>query len=267
MNLENAAAIASERDFAAALLDPTHAGPAGLRTWNGSDPARRVDVYRNNVISSLIDALADTYPMVQQLVGEEFFRAMASVFIRQHPPRTRILAHYGDEFAAFVGGFEPARAVPYLSDMARLEFARLQASHAADAPPIADAALAGALLDPERLAGLRLIWQPSMRRIESIYAVASLWAAHQTEGTVIPVSVDDAERALVLRDGLDVLVLPVDPGTTHFVALTSAGHAFGAAAAAACERQSGFDLGAALSLLLRHGALVALHDPISNESI
>ena len=136
-----------------------------------------------------------------------------------------------------------------------------------DAPPIADTTLADALLDPERLAGLRLSWQPSLQLIESTHAVASLWAAHQTEEAVSPVSVDDAEQALVLRDGLDVLVLPVNPGTTHFVALTSAGHAFGVAAADACERQFGFDLGAALSLLLRHGALVALLDPMTNESI
>ena len=76
------AAVGSQAAFAAALLYPARPCPPGLHAWNGSDPAARLAVYRNNVVSSLIDALADTFPVVQQLVGEEFFRAMAGVFAR-----------------------------------------------------------------------------------------------------------------------------------------------------------------------------------------
>lgn len=69
-------------DFAAALLDPARPAPAGLTSWNGSDPAQRFAVYRNNVTVSLIDALADTFPVVQALVGVDFFRTMAREFVR-----------------------------------------------------------------------------------------------------------------------------------------------------------------------------------------
>ena len=68
-------------DWAAALLDPERPAPPGLRAWNGSDPARRFAVHRNNVVASLVSALADGFPVVQALVGEEFFRAMAAVFV------------------------------------------------------------------------------------------------------------------------------------------------------------------------------------------
>ncbi len=245
-------------EFAAALLDPTRPGPAGLRAWNRSDPLRRLAVYRNNVVSSLVDALADTFPVVQQLVGTEFFRAMAAVFVRRSPPRSRILALYGDGFGDFIAGFEPAAALPYLADVARLEFARMQACHAGDAEPIAEAALTQVLAHADALAGMRLEWHPSLQAVESPFAVVSLWAAHQTDGEVESVEIDCAEQALVLRAGLDVLVLPAGLGTTRFVALTLAGAAFGAAAAHACAVDPGFDLGAALARLLRHGALVAL---------
>ncbi|MEO8121927.1 MAG: DNA-binding domain-containing protein, partial [Rhodoferax sp.] len=70
----------SQTAFANALLNAELPCPSGLKTWNGSDPGTRFAVYRNNVMVSLIDALADTYPVVQELVGEEFFRAMARVF-------------------------------------------------------------------------------------------------------------------------------------------------------------------------------------------
>lgn len=247
--------------FAAALLDPALACPQGLRTRNGSDAVRRLSVYRNNVVSSLIDALADSFPVVQQLVSAEFFRAMASVFVRRHPPCTRILAHYGDDFAAFVADFGPASALPYLADMARLEFARLKALHAADARLIAESALTCALGDPLRLASLRFEWHPSLTLIESPHAVVSLWAAHQNDGEVPVVFIDSPEQAVVLRDRLEVLVLPVDLGTARFVARTMAGDTFEVAAAAAGSRHASFDLGSALSLLLHHGALVALREP------
>lgn len=247
--------------FAAALLDPSLPLPAGLRTWNGSDPARRLAVYRNNVVGSLVDALADTFAVTQQLVGETFFRAMAGVFVRRSPPRSPVLAYFGGGFPDFIAGFAPAATLPYLPDLARLEFARLQACHAAEAAPIAGPALSQALQDPHRLGAWRLHWHPSMRLVESPYAVVSLWVAHQTEGEVAPLAVDHAEAALVLRDGLDVLVLPADAGTACFLRRTLAGATFGAAAAEALAADPAFDLGAALALLVRQGALVALAAP------
>jgi hypothetical protein len=72
-----------------------------LIAWNGSDPARRFAVYRNNVVVSLIDALADTFPVTQELVGEDFFRAMAGVFVRHAPPTSALLAEYGEGFSGF----------------------------------------------------------------------------------------------------------------------------------------------------------------------
>jgi hypothetical protein len=86
--------------------------PPGLRTWNGSDPAQRFAVYRNNVVVSLIDALADTFPVVQQLVGPDFFRAMAGVFVRRPPAALAGAGHYGQAFPAFIARFPPAQACP-----------------------------------------------------------------------------------------------------------------------------------------------------------
>lgn len=244
--------------FTAALLDPDLPCPPGLRAWNGSDPARRFAVYRNNVVSGLVDALADGFPVVAALVGEEFFRAMAAVHVRAAPPRSPVLARWGEDFAAFIAGFPPAAGLPYLADVARLEQARTRACHAADAEPIAPDRLARALADPEALATATIDWHPSLQVVASPYAVVSLWSAHQGAGEVPPVVVDEAEQALVLRDGLEVLVLPVDAATAAFVGAVRDGATFGAAVDAAVARHGGFDLAGVLSRLLAHGALVAL---------
>lgn len=256
-----ATAQRNEARFAAALLDSRQGCPAGLRTWNGSDPAARLAVYRNNVVSSLIDALADTFPVVVQLVGEAFFRAMAAPFVRETPPRSRILAHYGEAFPAFIERFEPARSVPYLADVARLEHACVRAFHAADAEPLTAAAVQLALASAERIGELRLRCHPSLAVLRSPFAVVSLWAAHQGGGDPSGVDPDQAEAALVLRQGLDVVVLRLPPGGYEFVAAIGQGEGLGAAAAGASAAAAGFDLQGCLGLLLGHAALTSMQFP------
>jgi len=177
--------VLNQAGFAAALLAPDLPCPAGLRAWNGSDPSARLAVCRNNVISSLIDAVADTLPVTQELVGDEFFRAMASVFMRRHPPRSRVLTHYGAEFADFVEGFEPARAVPYLADFARLERSGVLAYHAADADPLTAERLGVTISSGEDLGALQLVCHPSTSVLVSQHAIVSLWAAHQGDADTI----------------------------------------------------------------------------------
>ncbi|MGE4243645.1 putative DNA-binding domain-containing protein [Ramlibacter sp.] len=245
----------SQRVFADALLDPHAPCPDGLRVWNGSDPARRFAVYRNNVVASLIDGLAQTFPVVQELVGTEFFRAMAGLFVRAHPPRTRVLAHYGAAFPAFVDGFEPARSAPYLGGVARLEFARTESFHAQDAPPFDAAAARLALSSGERVADLRLVPRPSLRLVESAHAIVSIWAAHQGHGELADVDTSAAENALVTRPDLEVLVVPCDAATSAFVRAAQRGAVLAVCAADAARASADFDLTSTLGLLVAQGAL------------
>ncbi len=261
-----AAGARGQAAFAAALLDPGRACPPGVRAWNGSDPTKRLAVYRNNVVSSLIDALASTFPVVQELVGEAFFRAMAGVFVRQAPPRQCILARYGRALPEFIDRFEPARTLPYLADMARLEWARVSAYHAAEAEPVAQETVGRALASGERIHELRLACHPSLATISSRFAVVSLWAAHQGSAPIETVNIDGAEAAIVLREGLDVLVLPAPAGAVEFVLAIQQNAGLGEAAAIAASVAPGFDLTATLSLLLAHGALSSIHLPRRPDS-
>lgn len=250
-----------QADFTAALLDPALPCPQGLRAWNGSDPAARLAVHRNNVVSSLQGALAETFPVVQELVGIEFFRAMASVFVRQSPPRSRILAHYGEEFPDFVERFEPAASVPYLADMARLEMARVRAYHSADAAALAPEAVSLALASGDRIGELRLVCHPSVSVVSSRHAVVSLWAAHQDGSDLGSIDPDVPQDAIVLRAGLDVLVLRLPPGGAEFVEALLLGRSLADAGAAAGAATSAFDISKILVLLMSRGALSSIHLP------
>lgn len=259
-------AAPSQTDFAAALFDAARAVPGELRAWNGSDPSARFAVYRNNVVVSLVQTLADGFPVVQRLVGDEFFAAMAGVYVRAHPPRSPVLAEYGDGFADWLAAFEPAAGLPYLPDTARLERARVRAYHAADTAALDAQALADCLRACDGLDRACLDIHPAATAIVSDWAVASLWAAHQHHGddAIAEVALDQAESVLVLRVGDDVLVLPVGRADAVFVrSLQSAQPLAGAVEAATLAAAAGqpFNLAAALSLLIRHGCITAWHHP------
>lgn len=244
--------MSHQTTFAAALLDPALPVPPGLQVWNGSDPAVRFAIHRNNVVASLIDALAATYPVVQALVGVDFFRAMARLYVQAHPPRSRVMAVFGAGLPAFIAAFLPASSVPYLADVARLEFCQVQAYHAADTPAVAPEALQAALADPQQLSTLRLGLHPSLHVVDSPFAVVSLWGAHQGGAPVA--DVDQPQTALVLRHGLEVEILSIPAVAGRFIAALQQGDTLLAAASA----DTALDLPTVLALLIRRQLLTHL---------
>ncbi len=243
--------------FARAVLQAPLSVPDGIRPDVRPTRERRFGVYRNNVKASLTAALAARFPVVARLVGEEFFTAMALVFIERHPPRSPILAEYGAAFASFLEGFDPAADLPYLPDIARLEWARHVALHSADA----SAADIGRLAEvsPEALGSVRLGLHPAMAVIASPWPIVSVWTTNTHDAIPEAPPADwTGETALVTRPLLDVLIQRLPPGADRLVAALAQGIALGAAAEAASDAHERFDLAMALSTLFGAGAITTL---------
>jgi hypothetical protein len=251
--------MSNQAEFAAALLDPEQPCPDGIFSANGADPASRFAVYRNNVQGSLINALADSYPVVVQLVGEEFFRAMAGIHVQNTPPRSPLMNGYGHDFPAFIEGFAPADSVPYLADVARLERLRVRAYHAADAQPVGQEQIAAALADQQALSELTVELHPSLHLLNSAFAVVAIWAAHQQEATLAGIDLNQGQHALVLRNGLDVEVFAIDEGASVFIQNLQDGRSL----MQALEAAPAFDLSQTLALLISRNAITHLHDKVS----
>ena len=240
--------------FACALLDLSRPAPAATRRGDERPVERRFAIYRNNVAVALIGALEARYPVVRRLTGDDFFRAMAGAFVAAEKPRSPALIHYGDGFPAFIAGFPPAEAVPYLADVARLENAWVEAYHAADADPLGLDALAA--IAPDGLEALRFRPHPAARLLRFSHPAASIWAASQGDGEPRAPEVWSAEAALVARPDADVFVRVLPPGGFAFAAALFAGVSLGAAAALAAA--DGFDPGAHLVGLIEAGAFQSL---------
>src|SRR3984893_7430705 len=247
-------------DFAHALRDPDLVVPRGVTSHNSDTPRERFAVYRNNVMVGLVGALEARFPATRKIVGEDFFKGAAKLFAATQPPRSPLMMYYGDAFPAFLADFEPAREVPYLADVARLEAARTRAYHAADANPLTRTALSGSL--PEAMAGMRFILHPSVEIVASDYPVVAIWAMNSGEIDVAPITDWRGEDALVSRPGFNVEVHSLPPGAKTFLQNLAAGNPLGEAAAAAPAAPASFDLAATLAALFAGLAIAMANQPV-----
>jgi hypothetical protein len=238
--------------FAPALLDPARALPAAVTGPNGKAAGRRYGVYRNNVTVSLIDALAAIYPAVQRITGVDFFRAMARFHIRATPPNSPLLFEYGRDLPAFIECYEHARSMPWLADVARIERGWLDAYHAADAAPLAAAALAA--VAPERLAGVIFTAHPATRIVRSPFSSVTIFAANRGTAAVERIDASAPEDALITRPDFEVVVRSLPPGGAVFLSLLMLGQPLGEAAASALAAAPDFDIASNIAGLIEAGA-------------
>ena len=238
-----------QRGVSAALLDSALPVPPGLVGPDGEASPKRFAVYRNNVVVGLTEALQANFPAVRRIVGDEFFRAMARVYVTLPRRTSPILLDYGADFADFVAGFEPAATLLYLPDVARIERAWTEAYHAPDARPIEPSAFAA--IAPDRLADLRLALHPSLRIVRSSLPALTIWRMNVADGVPGPVDlVSGGEDALLARPEVEVEVRSVPPGGAEFVAALVMGRSVTEATRAATGAHPVFDLSANLAGLM-----------------
>jgi hypothetical protein len=174
---------------------------------------------------------------------------MAFAFVLSDPPTSPILLEYGAGFPDFIGKFEPAAALPYLPDVARIERAWAEAYHAAEAIPLERSAFAA--IAPADLADLHLALHPSLRIVRSSLPALTIWRMNVGDG--VPGLVDLAaggEDALVARPETEVEVRSMPPGGAEFVAALANRQSVTEATRTAVAAYPLFDLAANLAGLM-----------------
>jgi hypothetical protein len=250
---EIASLARAQADFARKLFRRNEAPPTAVAGMEAQRAARRFGVYRNNVAAALIETLRRRFPVAERLVGEAFFKAMASQFASENLPASPVLLAYGGEFPEFIASFEPAQSIPYLADVMRLEWLRHAAYHAPDAEPLPPAVLVE--LPPETLGAVRFQLHPSAGLLTSSYPVVSIWETNNFDVKVRSIGRDAGpEAAIVLRPALEVAVLPLDQGGAAFLAMIIGGASLAEAAVGAAVKDSDFELSRVLGALLAAGA-------------
>ena len=168
-----------QQDFLHAIFG-SDIGPISSQIIQAGLPSEsRALIYKTNVFANLRESLRSVYPVIERLVGEEFFNHAADEYIRQHRSRSGDIQQYGAEFGAFLSRFPGARELAYLPDTARLEWAYNRVFHAADHAPLSVQRLTH--VNPESYANLRFRVHPASALLESNYPVHRIWEVNQPE--------------------------------------------------------------------------------------
>jgi hypothetical protein len=243
--------------FAAHVVDGDRADLVAAVVGDTIPAAARLRVYRHHVFESLGTALAATFPTVQALVGADFFRRSARTFVAQSPPTQPVLAEYGAGFPDFLAGYEPARDLPYLADIARLDWALNVAFHASPGERLSAADLSA--VPAERLPTMSIALAAGAVLISSCYPLDSIWMASQPDAAGGTVDLNSgAAHLLVLRRPDDSAFVSLTAGEAAFVAFLAEGKSLETAAGAALQADAAFDLSTSFARLLSLEAFAAL---------
>lgn len=183
--------------FANALRQAAGPAPLSLLADRFDQRKARFAVYRNNVIVGLTDTLAQSFPVVERLVGTDFFRALARSYITTRLPQSPVLTDYCRGLPDFIDDFPPAASLPYLGDVARLEAGRIEAYHAADAPALDPSA--GHAADGASKRRLVIAPHPAARILHSRFPVLTIWELNQSDVPRQRLMATEAEIVLITR--------------------------------------------------------------------
>ncbi|ESQ91877.1 DNA-binding domain-containing protein [Asticcacaulis benevestitus] len=207
---------------------------AALSAWwpDAAQGVAGLSIYRNTVCKGLSDAIAASFPAVLAVVGPDWLREAAVLFAHSHPPAQASLIHYGDAFPDWLAEFEPARQLPYLPDLARLDRLWTEAHLAADRVCLAPEALGA--MSPDGFHYVSLQPVPSVRLVMFDTSIPDLWVA--LRGPKAPDELellDEAQALLIWRPLSDVQTKCLKPAAFAFLEACRRGESVAAAVAMA----------------------------------
>ncbi|WP_460829339.1 MNIO family bufferin maturase [Massilia agilis] len=244
----------TQQRFGDALFDASQSTPA-IALVKPHAAMERLAIYRGNLTANWEKSLGAAFPVVRQLVGEEFFSGLARAYGKAFPSQDPDLNLFGENFAQFLAGFAAVERYPYLPGMARLEWLLHRSYYEPDAPALDPAQLAA--LAPEEVEAARFTLHPAAAFDHCEWATAALWLAHQPDGPPFPEQMREDSYALVVRPRWQPQLVPLT--ASAFAALTALaeGKTFGEALDAAFAIDEEFDVAAHLGHWLRLGVFSA----------
>jgi hypothetical protein len=221
------------------------------------DATERLRIYRNNFLLGLGEALNSNFPVVRQMVGEDFFAQAARAFILRAPPSKPCLFEYGEGFPEFLADLPEMAKLPYVAEMAQFEFARIAAYHAPVEALLTDAAIAR--VPPEKLSDLPIRLARHVRLLPVRFPILDLWQAHQASDPDLA-AIDMNPRPhtlLICRPQRTLVTQRIEPAVTLFLSTAMRPTKLAHAAEACGPNLDPDGLGQVISLALQHRLLVS----------
>lgn len=239
------------------LLDPdSNWTLSHLAAGGRIDPAESLAIYRHNFFSNYQAQLAEAYPVIRRLVGDDYFALAARAHVRDTPSACGDINAYGGSFGAFLARFPGAQALAYLPDVARLEWSIHRAFTAADVPVLNIIRLA--TVTAAQHTHLRFTLHPSATLLASNWPILAIWRVNQpgfSGEPCVDLSAGGVRLLVARRKGEIVLETLSDAEHALLDALARDQH-LGEATEAGLAVDPNFNLGDCLSAQLAHETLI-----------
>lgn len=244
-----------QRSFAAALFDHHHAVEPMLCATQRGTVASGLAIYRNNVYSNYRNNLAHSYAVLERLVGADYFRQLSDEYIAATPSLSGDVRDYGAGYADFLQAHQVVTQLPYLPDVARLEWqCKVVLARARSTPP--DLGFLQTL-NSDRYPDLHVQFNHASALLASPYPVLRIWQINQPDYTgdeTIELNMG-ASHMLVLRHQDTVSVLELGAAEFVFLSQLQQDLRWGDALLAAQAITPDFDLGGCLLRHVNNGAI------------
>lgn len=221
---------------------------------NGIQPADNLCIYQRTMQSNLVSALQNAYPLISQLVGDDFFRIMADEYITRYPSRSGNLHDYGEYFSDFLAEYPPVKNLIYLAEVAQFEWTCHTLYFAADPTPLTTELLEK--IPQEQYGQLHFFLHPASYVGKFHYPLLRIIALCKGESDE-PINLNEGGlHLLIIRRDTGIALLPLTPEDYAFLHALSEGHDLSAALIAATTVDPAFSLETKLAAWIQDQTLV-----------
>jgi len=215
-----------------------------IHSVKGIRPESLMEIYRNNSFSAASKAMQLTYPAIKKLVGEDFLEFAAYKYIQQNPPLSGNLDDFGGAFANFLKNFKPAESIPYLFDIAQLEWLIRSSELIDNSQQIDYNALSK--IPQDKYFELTFKLQPSAFFLSSPYPIDKIWELATSDSEPdenFDITLENGANIMIIRPYDNVSIVPLTISEFTFLKSLNEGASFYESFEAAIAKDEDFDLG------------------------
>jgi hypothetical protein len=198
---------------------------ASLAPCGNLFPKQQLAIYQNNVRGALQTSLAQVYPVCRKILGENYFKQLASVYIKKYPSRQHDLNDYGEYFSDFIYLQYQQRSelndFSYLSDLVQLEWFYHHVYYAAQGSMFDFSAFSQLTQQQQAQSIFQIV--PCLKFISSSYPILSIWQLNQDDSTTQQTLVSNAENCYIFRKNNQIRLIAIDAKMYKLLSLVNEG--------------------------------------------
>ncbi len=244
-----------QSQLSAEILCGENTSIQSLVEQRGFKATQRINVYRNNIFATLTETLSNIFPVCCAMVGEEFFKSMARIYIRSHTPESGNLHDFGEHLPSFVESMPELTSYPYLSSLAEIDWACHQAFHSASATALDISSLGD--FSPDNYEDLQFEFHPAIHTIKSKFPIFDIWEFATSNGRTdtIPNINSEGQQVLIHRQKSGVKVVNIENDLFQMIHYLREHETLGATITSILDLNPEYNLKEGLNRLFSFGAV------------